>query len=106
MNVCDKRLLKIVKIRLPSDGGISRTKTGEQIRLSIGLGDQGVQQMPCKIPLKSILHVLRFSLKCRKICYPTVNYALKSCYYPNCVPPLNTEIAYLVQNCLNITENL
>ena len=32
MNVCDKRLLKIVKIRLPSDGRISRTKTGKQVR--------------------------------------------------------------------------
>jgi hypothetical protein len=56
MNGCDKRLLKIVKIRLPSDGGISRTKTGKQIRLSIGLGDQGVQQMPCKIPFKYVHH--------------------------------------------------
>ena len=32
MNVCDKRLLKMVKIRLLSDGGISRTKTGKRIR--------------------------------------------------------------------------
>ena len=32
MNVCDKRLLKMAKIRLLSDGGISRTKTGKRIR--------------------------------------------------------------------------